>query len=143
MTNKSNRVLYTGSTVDLIIRADQHKTKYYPKSYTAKYNINKLVLYEYFHFIDEAIARERQIKKMSRQKKISLVGRSNPECPPDYSGREGLNRITRMIKVRDSYGTQTHRPEESASELNDLFLSYKLIFLCNKDAFTTHICHNV
>ena len=79
MTNKSNRVLYTGSTADLIIRVDQHKTNYYPNSYTAKYNINKLVHYEYFHFIDEAIAREGQIKKMSRQKKINLIERSNPD----------------------------------------------------------------
>ena len=85
MTNKSNRVLYVGLTADLYTRVYEHKTKFYPNSFTAKYNINKPVYYEYFHFIDEAIA------------------------------REGLNRIIGMIKPRDSYGTQTHRPEESAS----------------------------
>ena len=79
MTNKSNRVLYVGSTADLYNRVYEHKTKFYPNSFTAKYNVNKLVYYEYFHFIDEAIAREGQIKKMSRQKKISLIERSNSE----------------------------------------------------------------
>jgi len=79
MTNRSNRVLYVGSTATLYDRVYEHKTKFYPNSFTAKYNINKLVYYEYFHFIDEAIAREGQIKKMSRQKKISLIKRSNPE----------------------------------------------------------------
>jgi len=41
--------------------------------------MSKLVYYEYYHFIDEAIARERQIKKMSRQKKINLIEQNNPE----------------------------------------------------------------
>jgi len=79
MTNKSNSVLYVGSTANLIIRVDQHATKFYPNSFTAKYNMSKLVYYEYYHFIDEAIARERQIKKMSRQKKINLIEQNNPE----------------------------------------------------------------
>jgi len=79
MTNRSNRVLYVGSTATLYDRVYEHKTKFYPNSFTAKYNINKLVYYEYFHFIDEAIARERQIKNMSRQKKINLIERNNPE----------------------------------------------------------------
>ena len=79
MTNRSNRVLYVGSTATLYDRVYEHKTKFYPNSFTAKYNINKLVYYEYFHFIDEAIAREGQIKNMSRQKKINLIERNNPE----------------------------------------------------------------
>jgi len=79
MTNKSNRVLYAGSTADLYTRVYEHKTNFFPNSFTAKYNISKLVYYENFHFIDEAIAREGQIKKMARQKKMSLIERSNPE----------------------------------------------------------------
>ena len=79
MTNKSNRVLYVDSTANLIIRTDQHRTKFYPNSFTAKYNITKLVYYEYFHFIDEAIVRERQIKKMSRKKKINLIEQNNTD----------------------------------------------------------------
>ena len=79
MTNRSNRVLYVGSTATLYDRVHEHKTKFYPNSFTAKYNINKLVYYEYFHFIEEAITRERQIKNMSRQKKINLIEQGNSD----------------------------------------------------------------
>jgi putative endonuclease len=78
MTNRSNSVLYTGSTSDLYNRVQEHVSKIYPKSFTARYNINKLVYFEIFEFVDEAIAREGQIKKMSRSKKIELIERNNP-----------------------------------------------------------------
>lgn len=45
MTNPNNTVFYTGMTNDLADRVDQHKHKVYPKSFTARYNINKLVYY--------------------------------------------------------------------------------------------------
>jgi len=78
-TTKNNTALYVGSTSDLLCRMDQHKTKAFPNSYTAIYNIDKLVFYEYFDFIDEAIAREQQIKAGSRAKKIALINNMNPE----------------------------------------------------------------
>ena len=58
MTNAHHTVFYTGVTSDLITRIHQHKTKHYPKSFTARYNITKLVYYEGFHDIEEAIYRE-------------------------------------------------------------------------------------
>lgn len=45
MTNPNNTVLYTGMTNDLADRVEQHKRKINPKSFTARYNINKLVYY--------------------------------------------------------------------------------------------------
>jgi putative endonuclease len=78
MTNKTNRVLYTGSTSDLFNRVQEHVSKIYPRSFTSRYNINKLVYFEFFEFVDEAIAREGQIKKMSRSKKIELIEKDNP-----------------------------------------------------------------
>lgn len=57
MSNKYNTVIYVGSTADLRIRVLQHKTKEYPKSFTARYNIDKLIFYERFDFIEEAISR--------------------------------------------------------------------------------------
>ena len=77
-TTKKNTVLYTGSTSNLQLRIYQHKHKEYPKSFTARYNVDKLVYYEYFHFIEEAIARERQIKSWKREKKITLINKFNP-----------------------------------------------------------------
>ncbi|MDD5039975.1 MAG: GIY-YIG nuclease family protein [Patescibacteria group bacterium] len=76
MTNKFNRVLYTGVTGSLEGRVYQHKTKIV-KGFTSKYNVNKLVYYEVFDNPMDAIAREKQIKAGSRQKKIQLIEKNN------------------------------------------------------------------
>ena len=78
-TTKKNTVLYTGSTSDLKVRIYQHRTKEIPNSFTAKYNVDKLVYYEYFHFIEEAIDRETQIKTLKRDKKEKLINNLNPD----------------------------------------------------------------
>lgn len=77
MTNKMNTVFYTGITDNLIKRVWQHKNKLVD-GFTKKYNITKLVYYEVFEDIIEAIKREKQIKGGSRQKKIDLITKSNP-----------------------------------------------------------------
>ncbi|MBL4656639.1 MAG: GIY-YIG nuclease family protein [Flavobacteriales bacterium] len=79
MTNKRHTTLYTCVTSQLAIRAIQHKDKFYPTSFTARYNANKLVYYEGFLRIEEAIAREKQIKAGSRKKKEQLINSMNPE----------------------------------------------------------------
>jgi len=79
MTNKNNTVLYTGVTSDLKERVTQHKLKLHPQSFTAKYNICKLVYFEVFESIIEAIDREKQIKGGSRKKKIEMINKLNPE----------------------------------------------------------------
>jgi putative endonuclease len=73
LTNENNTTLYTGVTSDLISRVMEHRQKKYPISFTSKYHISKLVYFEAFHSIEEAIAREKQIKAGSRQKKIDLI----------------------------------------------------------------------
>ena len=78
MTNKTHTTLYVGVASDLFSRVYQHKTNYYPKSFTAKYNCHKLVYYEPFHSIEEAIAREKQVKGGSRNKKVELIYSLNP-----------------------------------------------------------------
>jgi len=78
MTNKSNNVLYTGVTSDLIARIQQHISKIHFSSFTAKYNIEKLVYYSFFSTIEEAITEEKRIKGGSREKKIKLVESINP-----------------------------------------------------------------
>jgi len=79
MTNKSHSVFYTGVTSNLISRIQEHKTKFYPKSFTVRYNIDKLVYFEPFHSIEEAIAREKRIKKYRREKKLALINSINPD----------------------------------------------------------------
>ncbi|MBV6647057.1 MAG: GIY-YIG nuclease family protein [Cyclobacteriaceae bacterium] len=78
MTNRHHAVYYTGVTSNLFSRVQEHKDKVYPKSFTAKYNADKLVYFEPFHSIEEAIQREKQIKKYRREKKLALIKAMNP-----------------------------------------------------------------
>ncbi len=78
ITNKNNTTLYVGVTSDLPRRIVQHKSKHYEKSFSARYNLNKLVYYEQFLMIGDAIGREKQLKAGSRQTKINLILSINP-----------------------------------------------------------------
>ena len=78
LTNAMNTVLYTGVTNDLARRVWQHKNGQGSK-FTRKYHVTKLVYYEPFGDIAQAIAREKQIKGGSRRKKALLVESINPE----------------------------------------------------------------
>ncbi|OGL42300.1 MAG: excinuclease ABC subunit C [Candidatus Schekmanbacteria bacterium RIFCSPHIGHO2_02_FULL_38_11] len=89
MTNEWNTVLYTGVTNDLIRRVYEHKNctkgnKEIHQGFTKKYNVNKLVYYEVFDDIENAILREKQIKSGSRDKKIGLIKNMNPEWKDLY-----------------------------------------------------------
>ena len=79
MTNNNNSVLYTGVTRDIKERMLQHKSKKHKKSFSARYNLSKLVYYESFDTIGEAIKREKQIKAGSRKRKLELINKVNPE----------------------------------------------------------------
>jgi len=76
MTNKNNRVLYTGITNDLKRRVYEHKEKLVD-GFTKKYNVLKLVYYEVLEDPENAILREKKIKAGSRQKKIDLINVMN------------------------------------------------------------------
>ncbi len=78
MTNKRNTVLYTGITSDLKKRSWEHKEKII-EGFTKRYNINKLVYYEVFDDVENAILREKQIMAGSRNKKIRLIKTINPQ----------------------------------------------------------------
>lgn len=84
MTNEFNTVIYTGVTSDLLSRFTEHKNKRHEGSFTSKYKISKLIYYETFHNIEEAIAREKQIKGGSRKKKIALIESINPRWEDLY-----------------------------------------------------------
>ena len=72
-------MLYTGVTNNLLNRNFQHKTKEDKDSFTAKYNVNKLVYYEVYQDINGAITREKQIKNLVRRKKIEMIDKFNSE----------------------------------------------------------------
>ena len=77
ITNWNNNVMYIGVTNDLVRRLYEHKNKFYD-GFTKKYNLNKLVYFELFIDINEAIRREKEIKKWRREKKNKLVESINP-----------------------------------------------------------------
>jgi len=77
MSNKYNNVLYIGITGDLQTRVWEHKQHKF-KGFTSKYNVEKLVYYEPFGDINEAIAFEKEIKKWRRDWKSRLVNERNP-----------------------------------------------------------------
>lgn len=89
LSNKTNSTLYVGVTNDLERRVAEHKSGELP-GFTQKYNCHKLVYFERFSEVEQAIAREKQLKKWSRIKKDWLIDTMNKErldlmplCHPD------------------------------------------------------------
>ena len=82
--NKKNGTLYTGVTSNLVKRIYEHKQKLVD-GFTKKYSIDKLVFFEIYENIEQAIEREKQIKAGSRKKKIDLIEKQNPIWKDLYS----------------------------------------------------------
>ncbi|NOX97993.1 MAG: GIY-YIG nuclease family protein [Nitrospirae bacterium] len=78
LTNKTNRVLYTGVTNNLERRIYEHQNALF-EGFSKKYNLKKLVYYETTNDINSAINREKQLKNWHRDWKINLVNQFNPE----------------------------------------------------------------
>ncbi|MFA5828315.1 MAG: GIY-YIG nuclease family protein [Candidatus Shapirobacteria bacterium] len=84
LTNHNRRILYTGITNNLVRRVYEHKEKL-DDGFTKKYEVNKLVYFEFFEDITLALQREKQIKSGSRKKKLDLINSFNPEWRDLYS----------------------------------------------------------
>ena len=83
-------ILYAGMCNNLIRRVWEHKNNTNPKSFTARYNLHKLVYYEFFKDVRLAIIREKQIKNLSRTEKIKLISVNNPtfdDLFPELTGQ--------------------------------------------------------
>ena len=84
LTNKPMGTLYIGSTTDLVGRIWQHKNKSIP-GFTSKYNIDKLVYYEWHDSLNDMVLRERQLKKWNRNWKYRLIIQKNPDWNDLYN----------------------------------------------------------
>jgi len=82
--NKPNGVIYIGVTTELKYRIESHKNKKYTNSFSARYNVDKLVYFEEYPGILPAREREKQLKAGSRQAKIKLIEAMNPEWKDLY-----------------------------------------------------------
>ena len=78
LTNKTNKVLYTGVTNNLYRRLYEHKN-HLVDGFSSKYNTTKLIYYEVSESVESAISREKQIKAYRRDKKIALINELNSE----------------------------------------------------------------
>jgi len=78
LASKRNGTLYIGMTSNLLKRVDQHR-KELVKGFTAKYGVHRLVYYEQYHNADDAIKREKQLKKWNRKRKLELIETDNPQ----------------------------------------------------------------
>ncbi len=78
MANWNNEVLYIGVTGNLQWRVYEHKNKLV-KGFTSKYNVNKLVYYEEYQYIEDAIRREKNLKNWHREWKINQIKTINPQ----------------------------------------------------------------
>lgn len=85
-----SRVIYTGISSDLEDRVAKHRALVHPKSFTAQYKVTKLVYFEEYSEVLDAIGREKQIKGWRRSKKVRLIERFNPDwsdlAPPAHTG---------------------------------------------------------
>lgn len=89
LTNKNHSVFYTGVTSNMKERIEQHKLRKHPDSFSARYNLNKLVYYVTFETIGEAIIKEKKIKGGSRKRKIDLISSTNPDWRDLFDDLEG------------------------------------------------------
>ena len=80
LSNPSRSVYYIGFTQSLTRRLDQHiQNKLKKNTFASKYNCGDIIYYEIYKYVNEAIARERQLKKWRREKKTNLIKKWNPE----------------------------------------------------------------
>jgi putative endonuclease len=77
LASRTNGAIYIGVTSDLIKRVYQHRNEI-TKGHTSKYNIKQLVYYEVFESAEEAILREKRLKKWNRAMKNDLISKANP-----------------------------------------------------------------
>ncbi len=83
LTNDRHTVFYTGITNDIVRRVHEHKEKMI-EGFTKQYNVSKLVYFEEHHRVDDAIRREKRLKKWDRAWKIELIEKDNPEWSDLY-----------------------------------------------------------
>ena len=88
MASKKNGVLYIGVTNDLVRRVYEHKNGLL-KGFTEKYHVKHLVYFECFDDAEQAIVREKMLKKWERHWKVALLEKENPNWNDLYSSITG------------------------------------------------------
>ena len=112
VTNKGRTTLYIGITNSLMRRVFQHRQGEIP-GFSKRYNTNRLVYYEQFNDVRDAIAREKQLKGWSRRKKEALINSMNPKWTDLGATVLGLGEAPSR-RWRDREGWQAGDPSASS-----------------------------
>jgi putative endonuclease len=126
LTNCSRRPIYTGVCESLQQRHQEHREQVHSSSYTAQYRLFRLVYFERFQYIGNAINREKQIKRWSRVKKIALIESDNPkwdDLSRDWGMPINFEEIVRRAITYQNQGPST--PLRSARDDNSLLVRKK------------------
>ena len=94
--------LYIGITNDLIVRVHEHK-KHSFGGFTEKYEVTRLLYYEVYSWVGDAIRREKQLKGWRREKKIALIEKKNPQWRDLSRDWEDLRLRTKPV---ETFGTE-------------------------------------
>ena len=104
LASERNGTLYVGVTNDLVLRVQEHRQERNPDSFTARYDVKRLVYYEHHDDIRDAIKREKRLKGWKRQWKLELIEGVNlhwrdlyPDIAPSEDGGSGSDRIAEGI----------------------------------------------
>ena len=121
LSNTSNSVLYIGVTNNLVRRFLEHKIKINETSFTARYSVHKLVHFECFSSIKDAIAREKQLKTWHRPWKENLIRKNNPTWDDLSPSILAWRLVTRMspwtvILTQVRTGSECH-PEDAQGQI--------------------------
>ena len=109
ISNKIRTVFYIGVTSDLERRIYEHSSGTFENSFTSKYKCKHLIYYEEYNDIHNAISREKQLKKWSRQKKLNLIQTLNPKIR-DLSASSRWQSLS-LIKMLGSFMRSIHSPQ--------------------------------
>lgn len=105
LASKKKGTLYIGVTNNIVQRILEHRLKI-NKGFAEKYDVNNLVYYQAFKYVDIAIAREKQIKKWNRSWKIQLIEKDNKEWKDllsDIADKEHIDNIIELIKTNKDF----------------------------------------
>jgi putative endonuclease len=140
LASQKNGTLYTGVTSNLVQRIYEHKTKAHADSFTAKYNVNKLVWYTMGDDIASAIELEKKIKNRKRAWKIALIEKANPYW--DDLSLDFMDSATNAQNdLRDGHDTDVTLHEVAGSSMNIPLDSAIALRFAQNDGGDDHTAH--
>ena len=135
MSSKS-RVLYTGITDDIYRRTWEHKNDVHP-GFTRDYKVHRLVYYETFKYVNNAIAREKTIKGWLRQKKIALIEKENPTWEDLSASWFDGKQVLRFAQDDKFFGPDERLKTDSHASVPGLRMTYKTLQLAVESGVAT------